>query len=175
MKTRLIRLFFVCLFFSAGHMLFAQQQNAYTYYNNLGFAIKKTYSLERNTNFLNTARRIKNGPKILDAFVCAQNIEKNDPDQINIINIHVTEESNAAESLRTYKQDLSSQNISYKVRTLNGLTGVEYTFKQDMGTVMLPTKAFWGYKGNKFYLIQLASLTNCSTKFETLLNSIKIL
>lgn len=153
----------------------AQQQTAYTFYNNLGFAIKKTYSLERNTNFLNTARRIKNGPKILDAFVCAQNIEKNDPDQINIINIHVTEESNAAESLRTYKQDLSSQNISYKVRTWNGLTGVEYTFKQDMGTVMLPTKAFWGYKGNKFYLIQLASLTNCSTKFETLLNSIKIL
>ena len=154
---------------------FCQQKSSYTYYNGLGFAIKKVYSLEKNTTYLNTARRIKNGPKILDAFVCAQNIEKNDPNEINIINIHIVEETNPEASLQSYLKDLSSQGIKYKLRSWNGLTGVEYSFKQDMGTVMLPTKAFWGYKGNKFFLIQLASLSNCVSKYETLLNSIIIL
>lgn len=152
-----------------------QSQSTYTYYNNAGFAIKKTYKLQKNTSYISAVQKLGTGVKIIDAYSCAQNSESGDPNKINIININVIDENNSAESLKTYKQNLTRQGFNYRARTWNGLTGVEYSFKQDMGTVMVPTKTFWGYKGNRFFLIQLGSLTNCELKFEELLNSIKVL
>lgn len=149
--------------------------NTFTYYKTADFAIKKVYQLEENTLFLDMSKQISPSSKIIAAYQCAQNREKNNPNLINIININVYEITTPTQSLEEYKKALSSNKISYISKTWKGLTGVEYTIRQDMGEVMVPTKVFYGFKGNKFYLIQLGSLTDYVNKFSLLLNSIKIL
>ena len=146
-----------------------------TTYKNAGFAIKKTYKLEENKLFIEMAKQTYPELKIVGAYQCAQNIEKNNPQLINIININVYEINNPAQTMEDYKAGLSENKIPYVNKTWNGLTGIEYDIKQDMGEVMLPTRAFYGYKGNKCYLVQLGSLTNYTSKFEELKSSITIL
>ena len=148
-----------------------------TYYRAAGFAIKNTYVLEENKVYREIFNKIKQTEsKLIATYVCAQNTGKNDPKLINIININVNEiTTSLAEFLEKYKRDLSANRISYIDKTWNGLKGIEYSFKQDMGDVMLPTKTFYGYKDNKVYLIQISSLTDCEKKYTQLLNSIKIL
>ncbi len=154
---------------------FASASNTFIYYKTAGFAIKKVYQLQENTLFLDMSKQIISDLKIIAAYNCAQNIEKNNPNIVNIIHINVYEIHTPAQSLEEYKEALKSNKISYTSKTWKGLTGVEYIIKQDMGEVMLPTKAFYGFKGNKFYLIQLGSLTDYANKYDLLLNSIKIL
>ena len=155
----------------------SNNSSSFTYYNTEGFAIKKTYKLEENTVFTDMLKGITTeGIKLIAAYQCPQNIESDNPEHINLINIVVYEISApATEVLKAYTEGLSRNKFKYTNRSWNGLTGVEYTFKSDMGGVMLPTKAFYGFKGNKFYLIQLASLTDYLNKYNNLLNSIKIL
>ena len=152
------------------------QVSPYSYYTSAGFAIKKIYPLEKNTLYIsNYNNSAPVNQRIIDAYTCVLNADKGDPKQVSIININIIEIPNPAQSLSDYRKALSDAGINYVSKNWNGLVGVEYTVKQDMGEFMLPTKAFWGYKGNRFYLIQLGALTNAYSKYESLLNSIKIL
>ena len=155
------------------------QQNTdnYHYYKNSGFAIKKSYALKENTMFIDAYRRNKpNGVELISAYTCFQNAETKDPDYINVINVNVYKiDTPAEQTIAAYKRNLITNRNPCSDKTWNGLHGVEYSFKQDMGDVMLPTKVFYGYKGNKFYLIQIGALVDTDKKYNALLNSIKIL
>lgn len=149
----------------------------YIYYKASGFAIKNQYALKENTMFIDAYRRNKpNGVELISAYTCFQNAETKDPDYINVINVNVYKiETPAEQTLAAYKRNLITNRIPCSDKTWNGLHGVEYSFKQDMGNVMLPTKVFYGYKGDKFYLIQIGALVDTGKKYSALLNSIKIL
>lgn len=151
--------------------------NEYKYYQESGFAIKKSYKLEENTMFIDAFRQNQtDGLKLVSAYTCFQNAETQDPNYINVINIVVYRIDAPAElTLAEYKRNLIANRFPCSNKTWNGLQGLEYSFKQDMGNVMLPTKAFYGYKGNKFYLIQIGALVDTDKKYNALLNSIKIL
>ena len=127
--------------------------------------------------FIDAYRRNKpNGVELISAYTCFQNAETKDPDYINVINVNVYKiDTPAEQTLAAYKRNLITNRIPCSDKTWNGLHGVEYSFKQDMGDVMLPTKVFYGYKGNKFYLIQIGALVDTDKKYNALLNSIKIL
>ena len=93
---------------------------------------------------------------------------------INIVVYRI--DAPAEQTLAEYKRSLIANRFPYIMnKTWNGLQGLEYYFKQDMGDTMLPTKAFYGYKGNKFYLIQIGAVVDTNKKYNALLNSIKIL
>lgn len=148
----------------------------YTYYKASGFAIKKSYALEENAMFINAFKQSQQDMvELISAHICFQNAEKQDPDFINVININVYKiDASAEQTLVEYKRNLAMNRFPCSNKTWNGLQGLEYSFKQDMGNVMLPTKAFYGYKGNKFYLIQIGALVDIDKKYTALLNSIKI-
>ena len=151
--------------------------NEYKYYQESRFAIKKSYKLEENTMFIDAFRQNQtDGLELVSAYTCFQNAETQDPNYINVINIVVYKiDAPAEQTLAEYKRNLIANRFPCSNKTWNGLQGLEYSFKQDMGNVMLPTKAFYGYKGNKFYLIQIGTLVDTDKKYNALLNSIKIL
>lgn len=150
----------------------------YKLYLQSGFAIKKSYKLEENTMFIDAFRRQNQteGLKLISAYTYFQNAETQNPYLINVINIVVYRiDTPAEQALAEYKSSLIANRFPCDNKTWNGLQGVEYSFKQDMGDTMLPTKAFYGYKGNKFYLIQIGAVVDTDKKYNALLNSIKIL
>lgn len=152
--------------------------NEYIHYLTSGFAIKKSYKLEENTMFIDAFRRQNQTEelKLISAYTYFQNAETQNPYLINVINIVVYRIGTPAEqALAEYKSSLIANRFPCDNKTWNGLQGVEYSFKQDMGDTMLPTKAFYGYKGNKFYLIQIGAVVDTDKKYNALLNSIKIL
>ena len=131
----------------------------------------------RQSSIQGVMKRLRaNGVELISAYTCFQNAETKDPDYINVINVNVYKiDTPAEQTLAAYKRNLITNRIPCSDKTWNGLHGVEYSFKQDMGDVMLPTKVFYGYKGNKFYLIQIGALVDTDKKYNALLNSIKIL
>lgn len=169
------RFYTLILFLCITYLLNAQ--SGLQYYKEAGFAIEKSYKLEENTMFIEAFRRIRsNGVELISAYTCFQNAETKDPDYINVINVNVYKiDAPAEQTLAVYKKNLITNRIPCSDKTWNGIQGVEYSFKQDMGDVMLPTKAFYGYKGNMFYLVQIGALVDTDKKYNALLNSIKIL
>ena len=151
--------------------------NEYKYYQESRFAIKKSYKLEENIIFIDAFRQNQTDElELISAYTCFQNAETQDPNYINVINIVVYRiDAPAEQTLSEYKSNLIANRFPCSNKTWNGLHGLEYSFKQDMGNVMLPTKAFYGYKGKLFYLVQIGALVDTDKKYNTLLNSIKIL
>lgn len=154
----------------------------YTYYDNLGFAIDNSYALVTNTLYMQMYEEYnKNNPDkhtLLGSFTCSQNTDSNDVTQINIININITQNtSSKSEStiISEYKTGLTSANMLYQGLKWQRATGVKYSFNQNIGGVDVPTIAFYGYKEDIMYLIQVASLSNVERKFDDLLNSITLL
>lgn len=83
--------------------------------------------------------------------------------------------TNGKTSINNYKKSLEINQIDYKNVSWNGLDAVEYSFKQDFDGVSVPTIALFGFKKEKLFLIQLASLSDSQEKFTLLKKSIVIL
>lgn len=158
--------------------IFSPTEYKYKYYNESGFAIKEVYKLEKDTLFIDAFRRQNHTEELelISAYTYFQNAETQNPYRINVINIVVYRiDAPAEQTLAEYKRSLIANRFLFNNKTWNGLQGLEYYFKQDMGDVMLNTIAFYGYKGNRFYLIQIGAVVLPEAKYEALLNAIKIL
>lgn len=153
----------------------------YSYYNKAGFAIEKTYNLMQNKAFIQLYKsysKKEDARELLAAYTCSQNAEKNDPNLINIINVNVEgfdTKTNGEKILANYKVSLDANGFKYNDIDWNGISAVEYTFNQNFDGTMIPTKAIYGYKGNKLFLLQISSLSNIESKFKSLKNSVIIL
>lgn len=153
----------------------------FIYYKDAGFAINKDYKLQENFTYIEMYERLKekhNLPKLIASYVCPINLETEDPLQIDIINIAVNSHDENAENrtvMDNYKKTLMEQNIDYKDVIWNDIPCIEYSFYQDMEGTQLPTKALYVHNGDKFFLFQIASLSNIEDKFELLVKSIFLL
>ncbi|MFI3297024.1 MAG: hypothetical protein R3Y59_05285 [bacterium] len=157
----------------------------YNYYDNAGFAIDKSYNLEVNDVYIQMYNQMvknmdpsysKPVPKLIAALQCCQNANSSDMNEINLININISEcKDDMDEILDEYKVALKQSNIKYAEVKWQDMRTIEYYHEQNMGEVFLPTMASYGYKGNKLFLIQLGSLSKHKGKFEALKNSIIIL
>ncbi len=155
------------------------QREDYTYYKNAGFAIDRSYKLQRNSEYIAAIREARIASvKLIDAYICTVGEELGDPYKMSFINLNINEmPSNMSpqEYLDEYKSECISSGISAKSVTWHGCPAVEYSFEQDWTYVNMPTRALFVCKGNKSFLIQLGSMTDVSGKYNQLKNSIILL
>lgn len=149
--------------------------NSYTYYYELGFAIKRTYQLNQNHEFIHIYNKLyadqhKASP-LLAAYICAQNIDSNYPEDITIINVNINK-ALSPNAINEYASSLKCNKINYRQIKWQGNPALEYGFSQHMGEeINIPTRAIYCYYNEKLYLIQLASLSNLDSKYKKLKQS----
>ena len=73
--------------------------------------------------------------------------------------------------LNSYAQNLETNGINYKKTEFNGLKALEYSFSQQD----LPTMAILFVKDKQSYMLQVATRTNLTKKFNSLKSSFKFL
>lgn len=149
----------------------------YTFYKKEGFAILKKYNLKVNTAYLTLSKQeYVGGMEIVNSFSCAREGFSSNGSDIEIININVFKADAPSIRLTNYKKALYDEQQIYSIdRALKGMTGIEYKFTVNTESLSIPTVAYYGYKGENFFLIQLQSPQNTKERYEQLLQGIKIL
>lgn len=177
MKTRIILI--VLISFSLGGGLFAQ--GSYQTFALQGFRVKCGCSLYENAVFIQAAKQqgVKN---ILAAYICAEN--QDSPDYGVIVNINIYDESGGYKNIKPsnyeyfekrcleqYASNLSNAGFRYSYTTYQDVSALEYNFDQQG----VPTKAIMFFKNKKSYLLQVATRSNLTTKYNALKTSFEIL
>ncbi len=149
--------------------------NSYTYYHELGFAIKNTYKLIQNQEFIHMYNKLQTdqykASPLLAAYICTQNIDSNNPEDITIINVNINK-ALSSNTINEYASSLKHNKINYRQIKWQGNSALEYDFNQQIGDgINIPTKAIYCYHNEKLYLIQLASLSNIDSKYKKLKQS----
>ena len=139
-------------------------------YKKEGFAISRDYQLSVNEEYIQQVNAANPDNHLIGAYYCLQN--NKDANKINMININTFDISgdgvNGSDRLRAYKRCLQNAGISYQSTQFRGHDAVEYSFTENIGNSSVPTKALYVIKDGKYYVLQLASLTDVESKFEML-------
>lgn len=149
----------------------------YSFYYDECFAILKKYKLQQNKIFIDLVKQeYSGGTELINAFMCSREGFASNGRDIEIININIYKADSPDIRLKQYKADLKrEQNINSIDRAVKGMQGIEYQFNFNTENLSITTIAFYGYKGDLFYLIQLQAKDNVSERFERLLQGIRIL
>lgn len=173
MKKKIISMTILALLFVAN----MHGQESYQTFTSAGFKVKCGCKLFSNTTFITMAKQ-QGMNNILAAYICAEN--KDNPDIGVIHNINIYDESKSYKNiqpsgyknfekkyLEQYATNLKNAGMSYTYITYQGVSALEYTFDQGG----LPTKAIIFLKNKKSYLLQVATRTSLTRKYNSLKSS----
>ncbi|MDR1897730.1 MAG: hypothetical protein LBR10_13160 [Prevotellaceae bacterium] len=158
------------------------EKDGYQIFASAGFKVKCGCKLYVDKVFIDMATK-QGVDNILAAYLCAEN--EDNPDICAIVNILIYDMQKIYKNIpekdyqdfetqhtKEYAEYLKSSGISsYNFITYQGVSAIEYTYKQ----IDLPTKAIYFLKRKKAYLLQIGTRKNLTTKYNSLKNSFEIL
>ena len=155
-------------------------ENAQYIYEQDGFKIDSSYQLVVNTEYIQEYDLHANKHKLIGAYCCVQNPD--DVQNMIVININIIDYSTEIQGNTTkqkllddYKSTLNRKGYENNFNPFQGISALEYSYKQDFGDVKVPVKAIFLFHRQKSYLFSVMSLSNTDIEFNKLRNSVYLL